>query len=268
MSSRNSIKAKTYGTMQNAALNKRRQKMRSAITARIRTLPIQGATRSARTNSSEVKSVDAQWTNLYTGTTAAGGAIVTLNAVTAGAGFWNRIGRKIEMKSIEMRGTISTGNNSLLVSKIFDPQFLRFMIVYDKQPNGAIPVTSDILLDYSSTGGTTTLSSSGINLNNRDRFVILRDKKMVTPWLKTDPTTAGVIDGEYQTDQCNWCPTIHMYVPLKGIITQFKSDTSPPTIGDIATGALYLFLYTSDSPDGQQSCWYFNGTSRLRFYDR
>lgn len=260
MSSR-SYKSKIFGSSSNRKADARRKAMRSQITARIRSLPIQGATRSARINAGEVKAADFQWVNLPYDLD---GSIVTTNTVTTGAAFWNRIGRKMEMKSLEIVGKTDLGNNIVPISTIVPPQFLRFMVIYDKQPNGVIPVYTDFLTDYSNVGTTTTTSYSGINLNNRDRFIVLRDKKFQTPYFITsNGPSDGVISSEANVDQRNWEPTIKMYIPLKGLTTMFKADTTPPTIGDISTGALYIFIISSAAGP-----WMFNGRSRLRFYDK
>ena len=57
--------------------------------------------------------------------------VTPLNLVQSGAGFYNRIGRRIEMKSLHLTGLIhSTGKQA-------DQDYCRLLVVYDRQTNGA-----------------------------------------------------------------------------------------------------------------------------------
>ena len=101
--------------------------------------------------------------------------LVTPNLVQSGAGFYNRIGRRIEMKSLHLTGLIhSTGKQA-------DQDYCRLLVVYDRQTNGALPAASDILKDYDQSGSSSTGVFSGINPDNRERFVILADYRLAMP---------------------------------------------------------------------------------------
>ena len=103
----------------------------------------------------ERKNIDdssAKWAS-----TSAGWSINCLNDVAQGTTAITRIGRKILMKSILVQGILATntGNNA------------RVLIVYDRQPNGALPAATDVL--------TSNTIMAVQNLDNRDRFLILAD---------------------------------------------------------------------------------------------
>ena len=104
----------------------------------------------------EKKTIDLATANYACDTT---GSVTALNLVATGTDYTDRIGRKILMKSVNLIGTIVPQDTTVSAN------LSRVMLVYDKQPTGALPVITDIL--------NTSNSLSQINLNNRDRFVIL-----------------------------------------------------------------------------------------------
>jgi len=184
------------------------------------------------------------------------GAVVCINLLSVGSSFFNRIGRKINLKSLKCTGYIAPIRAQVLVD------YIRILFVYDKQTNGALPAVSDILQTTSQTGANTTDILSGPNLNNRDRFVILRDNHYCLPHVTGAAapfTTGGLID--------QVSPTIRLdnFIKLKGHVTQYKADSSPGVIGDIATGSL-LVLALGDFPAGTEG-YAMQLETRLRFWD-
>jgi len=89
--------------------------------------------------------------------------ITLLNGVAQGTEFNTRIGRKITMKSIQIRGYAA------IVDSPASGSLNRVMLIYDTQPNGALPAASDVL--------NANTATSMLNLNNRDRFKVLMDKQ-------------------------------------------------------------------------------------------
>ena len=57
---------------------------------------------------------------------------------------------------------------------VFD--FLRLLVVYDRQSNGTLPAISDILAMRDLAGAVTTTSRSSRNDDYKDRFKILLDR--------------------------------------------------------------------------------------------
>lgn len=86
-----------------------------------------------------------------------------LNPIATGTTASDRIGRNVQLKSLLFRWNAASGNSTQI-------QALRILIVYDREPNGAIPLISDIVAS-SSIGFNTPL-----NLANGNRFVILADE--------------------------------------------------------------------------------------------
>lgn len=91
------------------------------------------------------------------------GSVTLLNGLIQGTDYTNRIGRKVTLRSIEIKGqnfvTPGTGVD----------QNQRVLIVHDNDPNGVLPAITDIL--------TAVTPVALRNLNNRTRFNILLDKR-------------------------------------------------------------------------------------------
>jgi len=95
-----------------------------------------------------------------------------LNCVEQGNGVSQRIGNKIVITSIRLRGTITPSKTA----DTTDYGFVRVLMVYDKQTNGAAPLIGDIISNISTSGSFATAFNSGIKITNRNRFVMLRDQ--------------------------------------------------------------------------------------------
>lgn len=142
-----------------------------------------------------------------------------LNLIQQGAAFYQRIGTKVNIKSIELYGTFKQTVDATHVA------YGRYLIVYDRQPNGAYPAIGDLLQNND-----TTLSfNSGINLVNRSRFTVIRDKRF------------GVDAGAgLQFCVKEYC---------KGLWeTEFGTNTG--TVADIRTGALYFIAFQENAGAG------------------
>lgn len=142
----------------------------------------------------------------------ANSTIIPINALGQGQDFNQRIGRKITMKSIQIR---------YQMNQILAPAGIqlstRVLIVYDRQPTGALPAVQDIL--------TTQLTCNGyVNLNNRQRFWILMDKIHCMD-------TAGpksIMEKRF------------IRLGRKGVDATYNSVLG--TIADISSGALYVIV--------------------------
>lgn len=211
-----------------------------------------------RSRSGEKKTCDRFLTNFQVNNA---GAFYLLNGIQEGASFYNRVGRRIQMQSVrllanyDVTGTgtgAGTGNN----------EYHRIMIIYDRQPNGNFPVAADILLTYNDAGATQTTCWSGLNMNNSERFQVLADIRNYMPdnaSTGTENYTAAIFD--YKKSEVN----IDRYIRLNGAETHYKSSTNPAAIGDIASGALYLFVLGNQDTSVAQYNLYF--ATRMRYTD-
>lgn len=201
----------------------------------------------------EKKAVDLAATTYALNQTA---VITPINLIRVGSTFCNRIGRKINMKSVKVDGNIN------FIRTVNDEDYVRIMIVYDRQTNGALPAIADILQDTDQATANTTNSFSGANVNNVDRFQVLRDHRIHLP---SFTYTAGQVSNLGGVDPVSTTFFIDDYIKLNGLLTQYKADSSPAVIGDIASGALYLVTFGSAvaGSEGYQ----FAAKLRLRYTD-
>lgn len=178
------------------------------------------------------------------------GALITLNIPTVGAELYQRVGRKIYMQSVHIRGIVTLVATSL-------QDLGRMIIVYDSQPNATTFALADLLKDSNAAAAST--ANSEINLNNRQRFKILRDDQLL---LSAGTFTAGVLTNFTIIDPIKNSYNIDMFIPLNGLETIYNA-TNGGTASDITSGALYLFN-VSQSGTSKYSLLFH---SRLRYYD-
>lgn len=179
-----------------------------------------------------------------------------LNLVQEGSSFYNRVGRKIMMRSLHFVGNLVPTGNAATVN-----DFLRIMLIYDRQPNGAFPAASDVLLDTSNDGTVTTTSYSNLNMNNAERFQVLRNIKWGIPVNKgaLDMSTYPIIDFHQERT------TVNEFIRLNNLETHFKSSSSPAVVGDISTGGLFLMVFGNTAAASAAYEIAFN--ARLRYHD-
>ena len=139
------------------------------------------------------------------------GSVTLLNTIPQGAGTSERVGRRIALKGLQCRGRME--NNSTATAND-----VAYLIVYDKRPEGTVPVVTDILE-----------TASSASMNNNDTSSRFRILKRVDNVLIGNSTT--LTDG-YQKG-ADW------YLPLRGMQQTFNS-AGTGAIGDIQEGALYL----------------------------
>lgn len=198
----------------------------------------------ARTPKQEIKSFDLANVNVTFG---AAGTFTLLNVPVNGAELYQRVGRKIYMKSLHIRGQVFPNGNGGI-------DFGRLIVFYDSQPNAAASNIGTLLQDSNAAAGTSVTSE--INLNNRQRFKILRDMQFMLPnYASADtPNILGYQDQIMQTFNIN------EFIKLKGLETIFNGANGG-TIADITSGSLYICTYSNNAN------WSFNFGSRLRYYD-
>lgn len=234
------------------------------VTPMRRTLMPAGLVAPRRTAGTEVKSVDIPATNTNFGNA---GAFATFNLPVEGASFYNRIGRRIRMKSLHLRATIVLGG--LNAAAITSPTPGRVMVVYDRQTNGAVPTAADLIAAYSAAGVVTNGPLDGLNMNNRDRFIVLMDDQLIFPPIGINGATPASTALTFQAgnDTQGQGPqgqfNINRFIKLRGLETHFKASAG--NIGDIATGSLLLFTISADG--AANGAYQLYWTSRLKFLD-
>lgn len=167
------------------------------------------------------------------------GTVTLLNGTAAGTDFTDRIGRKIVMKSLFIRGLVNP------VDAVTNHTLARMIVVYDMQTNGAAPTVTDVLKSATSV--------SQLNMNNRDRFRVLLDKQFQIG--KIDDTATQAAQGS---------PTIHQIKKYKRLNLDVLYNGTTAAVASIATGSVYLITIGNQAAGAGGV---FTLSSRIRFVD-
>lgn len=179
-------------------------------------------------------------------------AIGVLNLSQGAAGF-NRIGQKIILKSIRVRGNVT---NILTTTQDIG----RIIVVYDHQANAALPLWTDLIGAVNVTGAAGTSAYDGVQLANRERFIVLADEQFNLPAVTN---TAGVLTNLAFPQEKN--PSMFnfdRFIRLKDLQTHFN-NVNGGTFADIQTGSLNIFVVSQNN----SNAWAFTYSVRVRFDD-
>lgn len=139
------------------------------------------------------------------------GSIALLNTIAQGVTVNQRVGKKIIMKSIQIRGNHYAGASGTVAEGAM-------LIVYDKRPTGALPAITDIL---------NSVSPNAFNNDaNSGRFRIVRRRDLTFTGNSTTPAT-----GNEYFDASD-------FIKLNLPVTYKAAGTG--AIADIEEGALYV----------------------------
>lgn len=187
------------------------------------------------------------------------GTILPLNLIQVGSSMFNRIGRRIEMRSVRFTARLDV----LAVTRDADTDYARIAIVYDRQTNAAIPAITAVFQDTTQDGTNSTNAMSGVNMNNRERFVVIMDKRFGLP---NTTNTAGVLTNTYPNGDSQHI-VIDEFRKMRGLTTHYGADSNPAVIGDITTGALYIITLTSVHAAGAEQFALNPWNVRLKYID-
>lgn len=176
---------------------------------------------------------------------------ILLNGIAEGTDYYNRVGRDVTMKSLYFQGEFAinpsvAATTSGLASLVLDNatttapspydtsfDYVRILIVYDLQTNGSFPPLSDVIYTNYISGGVVAAgvpdTLSFMNLNYRDRFKIVMDKRF--------PLTGNMNNGAVYIKKFKKLSTGVTY-------TSTSTGESGSTIGSIATGALLMYVFS------------------------
>lgn len=196
-----------------------------------------------RPTGSELKWVD--YTPVTT-TASTTNNIYTINFVANGSDAYNRIGRKINVKSIQIKARFVPSGNAAINDMV------RLMVVYDRQGYQGAITFADIVKSTDSAGLTSSTVYDHKNPDNESRFKILMDQTY------SFPQNGASIDSSVLTDYQKGT-MIDKYIKCN-TMTDFQSGSNIPD-----TGAIYFVVMGQQvvalAPTSVQ--W----TSRVRFTD-
>lgn len=168
------------------------------------------------------------------------GSVTALNLTAVGDDNTNRDGRQIVVKSCQIKGIFRPQDN------VTGSNLARVLLVWDSQPSsGAIATVTDIMNAATSVAPT--------NLNNRERFTILRDFQ--APLGPTQDTATQAFAGALTVQDLDW------YVKINRVST-YSGTTA--VIASVATGALLLVTLGSQGAGAGSDLVAY---ARVRFSD-
>lgn len=190
-------------------------------------------------------------------TTVPAASIVLLHAPKVGSEFTSRVGRKTCAKSIYVRGIcgLNGPNTPGGPTAGFSPsQQLRMILFVDWQPNGQAPTVTQVLKFAD--------SASQLNLDNRDRFHIIKDKVW---FFDSSIANQGAINRTGASVKVY--KKINIETTFNGTVSQGNSPTDTQgAIADIATGAIYM-MWVGSAAASTTTAGRFAGTTRIRYVD-
>ena len=207
----------------------------------------------------------------YSGFIGAGGGSqqtgILLNGTDVGADIKQRIGRRITMKTLQLRVTLTGGQ---LPINEYSSSIVRILVIYDRATNGAIasPVFADYFdpaMQTSTQTGVTNFINAGKNMANKDRFLFLLDR---TYSIQHNYGTPSVVPPFPPTDSDHiTAPSVHkdFYINLKNLNVAYNNISA--TLNNINEGALYFVAMTNKSGAGNPDYCYVEFATRVRFTD-
>lgn len=174
------------------------------------------------------------------------GGIFSLNFIGTGTDIYQRIGRKICMKSIHLKARL-VSSGAVAVNDM-----VRLMIVYDRQANATTgPTAGDLFQMTDPSGATSTTVFDFKNPSNEDRFKVLWDESFSLP-----QNGVTMNDSVWKNNSRTY---IDKYIKMDAE-AHYVGGTNYPT-----TGGLFFVTYGSNAiavaPTNVQ--W----VARLRFTD-
>lgn len=217
------------------------------------------------TNATSIKSVDSTAGSIEF-LAPANASPVALIIPKIGAGFFNRLGNRTRGISLHITGFV---NPTLQNAAATQDSYARIIVYYDRQPNGANPSVSDLILATNNAGGVTTTTYDGTNMNNRDRFMILRDRRMYMPPLGINGATPAAQQGVFvDPNIANHSFQYNEYIKLKNLESLYNS-VNGGTIGDISSGAYGILLLSQNETavPAAHAAWQLTFNVRMKFLD-
>lgn len=183
-----------------------------------------------------------------------------LNLIRSGSASWNRVGRKVNLQTLRLRGRFVYTYDPAATTLDVGSNAVRMAVVWDKQPSGNdVPAFNDIFGHTDQAGDETTGFTDPVRYDNMDRFTLLRDNIIdLNPDL-------FVIGGTGNNSTKSF--TFNEYIKLGGRECVYSGQSSPMTIDDISTGALYVFFRAVTSSDQDNAVRLVDSIARLRYTD-
>ncbi len=184
-----------------------------------------------------------------------------LNGVQRGNGYFNRIGNKLRMKSVRLRGQFNYTYKDQATTGNIDEQVVRMVVIWDKRPGAAIPTYDEVFQESDEAGTQTANFLSDVKFEHTTRFQVLRDVVQRMP-VNYFPRAVGGTQ-----DRNTVKVPFDEFVKLKGREVQLDGTANPMTSANITTGALFIYFRASAGVANTADVSIAQSHYRLRYYD-
>lgn len=195
-----------------------------------------------------------------TNSSAAGG--VCLNLIRQGVNSWERVGREIMLRFVRLVGLLefvitpaaTTGNTS--------GNAVRMVVVYDTRPStpGSLPLFSDMFAYTDQAGGEFNSFQAPLRYDNMGRFTLLDDV--------TFHGNPPALPATGNQNAVRVVVPFDRYVTLGNRLTTYGASSTPAGIGDISTGALYVYFMSLGNTASDFAIVGGTSVARLRYSDQ
>lgn len=189
---------------------------------------------------SRAREITLKWWPLGTTSVPMNAQIVVLNYIPQNGTQRGRLGRAVEMVSIDIIGHITADNTVLNdVTRTF-----QVAVIYDNCPGTGIPGLPDIFESSNGTAPNASDQSMPVDKGNEKRFKYLFQQRVAWPAVGavggTEPNLTFT-DAHWR-DPAGSSPYFEAHVPLKGLPVKWKSSAAA-AYSDFYTGAVFLLAW-------------------------
>lgn len=191
-------------------------------------------------------------------TTNTNGSSFVINLIQPGSASYNRVGRKTYCKSLRLRGIVNATLDDNAGASGIASNVVRMVVVWDKQPSGALPAFDTIFGKTDQTGAESCTFQDSQRYDNTGRFQVLRDVTMnFVAQASMNATIAQTVTAPFDE-----------FIKLGNRESVYSGQSSPQTIADISTGALYVYFRARvNAAASSQAEVEASSFARLRFTD-
>lgn len=170
-----------------------------------------------------------------------GSSVILVNGMVQGTTASTRLGRKISVKSVQLRHTVTAGTAGGTGNA-------KWALVYDRQTNGVAPTWQDVYDNSTALGSNSTQAMR--NMSNAERFTVLHEEFFDITGNATVPT-----DDTQRT---------FSYFRKCNLVTQYNAGVAG-SVADIVSGGLFFMVCGSNAAGTAAPS--SSGFLRIRFLD-
>lgn len=179
----------------------------------------------------------------------------------SGSAVYNRIGNRVSFDKLYLKYNITPTNSN--TGAIADPQLTAIAVVYDRQSNGSLAVTSDIFQSFSNTGFAFAFGTTTPNPFNLDRFTIVYYRAFTLPpigVMGANLSSGGLIYDDYDK------LTVETMIDLDGLEGVYGGGTDG-SYTNVRTGQFWLITYSEQQANVIGSGYELEYNATLYFHD-